>query len=837
MTGDKITYTHEAVLKSCLEYYDGDIMQSSITQKKYLLRDKDGTFYESNPDHMHDRLAREFARIEKKMNQTIDENAYFARVRALLNRFSKTVPQGSPMAAIGNDFQIQSLSNCMVIAAPHDSMAGIFKSGLEIAELQKRRAGVGIDLSTLRPVGSKVNNAALSSSGVPCFSDFYSDITRMIGQRGRVGALMLTLDIRHPDVEYFTCMKSDLTKVTGANVSLKLTDEFMSAVENDKEFVQQWPIDVPLEQAKVVKKTKARDLWNIIIEQAWKTAEPGLLMWDNYTRMLPAHQYPGFETQSTNPCSEIALSPNDSCRLISQNLFGWVKDPFLKDARFDFDEYFEDTRIAQRMSDGIVELELESIQKIIDVSDSDFERELWNKVLLAACNGRRTGLGTHGLADVFLALGIRYDSDDAIDLVDKIYNTHKLASYTESIQMAKERGAFPAWNWKYDERSEFIRALPEKMKLDIKKYGRRNISNLTIAPTGSVSVVSGTSSGIEPVFRLVYDRRVKITHVDMSIPVDYVDAVGDKWTNFRVVHPMVKHYFKAKGIKCPINSGRDFSMTLEDANEIIEKQLPKWFVTSNKINYMQGIKLQAMATKHLDHGVSKTINLPKGSKKDEVSQVYFKAWKMGLKGVTVYVDGSRDGVLISETKKEPSDENRPSSIIDNHAPKRPKSLSAEIHHIKIKGKDWAVVVGLLGNKPYETFAGRGLVLPKTDKIESATITKVSNGRYKLSIKIVDNGIEEYNDLREIYDNNEERVITRSVCRELRHGIPIEFIAKDLAEHSGSIANFSAALARVLKKYAKNANRLMKKCPQCSGTDFIMQDGCASCVTCYFSKCS
>lgn len=835
MSGNK-TYTQDAVLKSCIEYYNGDLMQASVTQKKYLLRNKSGDFFESNPDHMHDRLASEFARIEKQMNPTIDKDVYFNRVRKLLDRFSKTVPQGSPMAAIGNPFQIQSLSNCMVISAPVDSIAGIFNAGLEIAELQKRRAGVGIDLSTLRPEGSKVNNAALSSSGVPCFSDFYSDITRMIGQRGRVGALMLTLDIKHPDAENFTRMKADLTKVTGANVSLKLSDEFMCAVEDDKEFTQQWPINVPTNQAKVVKKVRARDLWNVIIEQAWKTAEPGLLMWDNYTRMLPAHQYPGFETQSTNPCSEIALSSNDSCRLISQNLFGWVKNPFAKDAYFDFEEYYEDTRVAQRMSDGLVELELEAIQKIISVSDSDFERNLWHKVYNAARDGRRTGLGTHGLADVFLAVGMKYDSDEAIKLADKIYETHKLASYTESVQMAKERGTFPVWNWEYDKKSDFINALPEQLKSDIKKYGRRNISNLTIAPTGSVSVVSGTSSGIEPVFRWVYDRRVKITHIDPTLPVDHTDIVGDKWTNFRVVHPMAKLYLKSKGIECPVNGGRDFSMSLEDANNAVEKLLPKWFVTSNKIDYLQGIKLQAVATKHLDHGVSKTINLPRGTKIDEVSEVYFKAWKLGLKGVTVYVEGSRDGVLVSESKKETKDQ-RPITIIENHAPKRPKTLQADIHHTKIKGKDWAVVVGLLDGKPYETFAGRGLVLPKTHKIESATITKVSNGRYKLSIKIVDNGVEEYNDLQEIYDNNEERVITRSVCRELRHGVPIEFIIKDLFEHSGSIANFSSALARVLKKYAKNVNRLLKKCPQCSGINFVMQEGCISCSTCDFSKCN
>lgn len=827
-------YSHDEVLNACLAYYEGDLMQASVVQKKYLLRDKHNKFYETNPGHMHDRLAAEFARIERKLNPNVDENAYLTRVRGLLNRFSKTVPQGSPMSAIGNPFQVQSLSNCMVIASPDDSIAGIFKSGLEIAELQKRRAGVGVDLSTLRPAGTDVNNAAISSSGISCFSEFYSNITRMIGQRGRIGALMLTLDIKHPDAEYFATMKNDLTKVTGANVSLRISDEFMHAVEKDQEFVQQWPIDVPVNEAKIVKKIKARDLWNLIINQAWKTAEPGLLMWDNYTRMLPAHQYPNYKSVSTNPCSEILISAYDSCRLISQNLWGWVKNPFTKEAFFDFHEYFEDTRVAQRMSDGLVELELEAIKKIMDIAGATSELALWRKVYDAAANGRRTGLGTHGLADVFLGVGIKYDSDEAIALTHKIYETHKLASYTESVQMARERGAFPAWDWEYDKKSEFIQALPDQLQRDIMRYGRRNISNLTIAPTGSVSVVSGTSSGIEPVFRWVYDRRVKITHTDIPLPVDFVDAVGDKWTNFRVVHPAVMQYFKTKGVPCPVKSGRDFTVSAEEANNTVIDLLPKWFVTSNQIDYLRGIKLQAAATKHIDHGVSKTINMPRGTKAEEVSDVYFTAWKAGLKGVTVYVEGSRDGVLMSGAKKEIA---RPSAIIANHAPKRPKSLPAEIHHTKVKGKDWAVVVGLMDGKPYEVFAGRGLVLPKANKIESATVIKVANGSYKLQIHIVGNGVEEYDDLREIYDSDEQRVITRSVCRELRHGIPVEFIVSDLSDHSGSIANFSSALARVLKKYANNANFLVKRCPQCGGTEFTMVEGCAQCNSCLMSKCN
>ena len=828
------TYTHEDVLKACLQYYNGDIMQASVTQNKYLLRDKSGVFHERTPDDMHDRLAQEFTRIELKLNSSLDSAAYYKRIRSLIDRFNKVVPQGSPMAAIGNPYQVQSLSNCMVIASPEDNIAGIFRSGSEIAELQKRRVGVGVDLSSLRPAGSVVNNAALYSSGVACFSDFYSNITRMIGQLGRIGALMITIDIKHPDVEHFARMKSDLTKVTGANVSIRISDEFMNAVDKNEEFTLQWPIDVPIEAATYSRKINARHLWDVIVEQAWKTAEPGLVMWDNYTKMLPAHQYPGYGCVSTNPCSEIALSPYDSCRLISLNLYGWVKDPFTREARFDFDEYFADTKVAQRMSDGLVELELEAIQRIMAIAGSPSEKEVWEKIWKAAFDGRRTGLGTHGLADVFLALGIRYDTNEAIALTEKIYETHKLASYTESVQMAKERGAFPVWDWEYDKRSAFIQELPETLQADIKQYGRRNISNLTIAPTGSVSLICGTSSGIEPVFRWVYDRRVKITHIDSGLPVDFVDVMGDKWTTFRVVHPVARRYFDARGMKCPVKDGRDFSIPVEKINAVIDEMLPKYFITSDKINYMKGIELQAAASKHIDHGVSKTINMPKGTKIEEVSEAYFKAWRCGLKGVTVYVDGSRDGVLISEST--PKD-NRPNVIIDNHAPKRPKSLVADIHHVKVKSKDWAVVVGLLDGKPYEVWAGQGLVLPKTNQIDSASVTRVASGKYKLAIKITGNGIEEHDDLREIYENNEERVINRSVCRELRHGVPIEFIIKDLADHSGSLAHFSAVLARVLKKYAKNANFLGKRCHQCSSTSFIMVDGCVQCTICANSKCN
>ena len=828
------TFTFDEAVASCLDYFKGDLLAATTVAKKYLVRDEKNLFTESEPYGMHRRMALEFTRIERKMRGSLDGSTYFTEVLGLLNHFRKTVPQGSPMAAIGNPYQLQSLSNCFVVESPTDDIAGIFNTGKEIAQIQKRRGGVGVDLSSLRPSGSRVNNAAITSSGVPCFSDFYSYVTRMIGQLGRQGALMITLDIRHPDVARFATMKQDLKKVTGANVSIKISDAFMRAVRDNKTFRQQWPVDASIPE--IIQDVNARELWDTIVDSAWKTAEPGLLMWDNYCRNLPAHNYPGFQTLSTNPCAELGLSPYDSCRLISQNLYGWVKEPFTKHAEFDFDEYYRDTKTAQRMSDGLVELELEVVEQIIQRSTVDSEKVLWRKIWNAAHDGRRTGLGTHALADVFLAVGLRYDSDEAVKFADKLYETHKLASYDASMDMAEERGPFPLWKWETDAQSEFIQRLPADRLARLKKVGRRNIANLTLAPTGSVAVASQTSSGCEAVFRFVYDRFVKITHSDLGFKVDRTDAMGDRWTKFRVVHPAARHWLEANGVECPVKEGND-DLPLEEANARMRKLLPEHFVTSDEINYLKGVELQAAITRHIDHGVSRTINLPKGSTKEAVHQVYFKSWELGLKGVTVYVDGSRDGVLVTETQKKAQEADRPALIIDNHAPKRPDSLMADIYHVKVKGQDWAVVVGLLNNRPYEIFAGQGLVIPKQREIESAQIARKSQKKYVLEMALKGGETTESEDLREIYDCPEQRTITRSVCRELRHGVPIEFIVKDLQDHEGAFTDYSAVLARVLKKYVSRPNLIVKICPDCGGKEFEMHEGCIRCSSCNSSKCS
>lgn len=833
---DEALYNYGQVLKECLKYFGGDLMAASTVAKKYLMRHTGGKFVENNPDMMHRRLVAEFVRIESKFQSPQAPIYYQDRFYEILHGFKKTVPQGSPMAGIGNPYQLQSLSNCFVVESPHDSITGIFQTGLEIAEIQKRRGGVGVDLSTLRPFGSRVNNAAATSAGTPCFSDFYSHITRMIGQLGRQGALMITLSIKHPDAKLFATMKQDFKKVTGANVSLRISDEFMVALTEGKTFRQQWPVDASIPE--VIQDVDPRELWDVIVDSAWKFAEPGLLMWDNYCNTLPAHLYPGFKTKSTNPCSELGLSPYDSCRLISQNLYGWVASPFTKHSGFDFDSYYWDTRVAQRMSDDLVELELEVIQKIIDRADNPTEKDLWRKIYTAGHTGRRTGLGTHALADVFLALGIRYDSDEAIEFADRLFRTHKEASYTESCHLAKERGPFPAWNYDIDMGSPFIDELPESIKEMIREHGRRNISNLTNAPTGSVSIASRTSSGIEPVFRWVYDRKVKITHTDIDLPVDVTDAMGDKWTKFRVVHPAVEAFFHAQGIESPVNGSRDFSKDLESLNEKIQSLLPDYFVTSDKIDYNKGLKLQAVIQKHIDHGISKTINMPKGSTKEQVHRVYIDAWKAGLKGVTVYVDGSRDGVLITSDKKDKKQEtNRPLTIVENHAPKRPDVLPAELHIVKVKGKEWYAAVGLLDGKPFEVFAGQSIELPNPKEVSEAFIKKTGSKRYQLVVHLDNNDVEKVSDLREVYDNPEQRTITRSICRELRHGVPIEFIIRDLGDYEGGLVDYVAVLARVLKKYATQVNRLVKKCPDCGGTEFKLIEGCPSCVSCGSSKCN
>ncbi len=819
-------YTYSQVLEASTKYFNNNELAAKVFVDKYALRDNHGNFLELTPDDMHDRLAREFARIDhEKYDQNFDER--FSIYRDALNKFARICPQGSPMSAIGNHYQIMSASNCVVIESPNDSIDGIIETGKNIAQLYKRRCGVGLDLSTLRPDGTPVNNAARTTTGAWSFADFYSYITRMIGQSSRRGALMLTLDIHHPDAMKFSTMKHDKTKVTGANVSLKLSNEFLNAVENNTEYEQRWPIDG---EAKIVKHISANHVWETIIKSATETAEPGLIMWDNMTNELPAHCYPEFKTISVNPCAEIALSKFDSCRLISINLTGYVRNAFQNNAYFDFDSFAIDVSIAQQMADNLVDLEIELIKNIQKSCDIH-EKNLWQQLLNAGVNGRRTGTGTHGLADTLAQLCIRYDSDKAMDTVDKIYNTLRDTAYDTSVELAKQRGPFKVYDWDKEQSCPFIERLPQKIKNKMKKYGRRNISLLTQAPTGSVSILSkvgefseyNVSSGVEPVFRNFYTRRKKINHDDEKGRVDFVDIVGDKWQEFKVFHSNIKNYLK-------------YNLLKDDC------ELPDYFITSDQINWLKRIELQSIEQKYIDHSISSTINLPKGTSANIVGKLYLEAWKKGLKGVTIYVDGSRDGVLISETNKQSSE--RPDNICSALAPKRPDKLRCNIKKVKIDGEPWTLFVGLYNSRPYEIFGGLSKYVDIPNKYKLGEISK--NGKV--------DGVSTYNlvlgegedqmiikDVANVFENANFGAFTRTISLALRHGVPVQYIVEQLQKDKYSdMASFSKVIGRVLKNYIIDGTKSTsdKTCPSCkSENSIIYQEGCLTCSNCSYSKCN
>lgn len=1145
---DKVVkkYTFDEVYNASLEYFNGNELAADVFVNKYALKDNDSNYYELTPADMHDRLAREFARIDSE-NYKLNFGERYNLYRNSIDRFARICLQGSPMSAVGNPYQLMSASNCVVVQSPEDSIEGIFKSGEELAQLYKRRCGVGIDISTLRPDGSSVNNAARTTTGAWSFADFYSYVTRMIGQNSRRGALMVTLDVHHPDILEFATMKQDLTKVTGANVSLKLSDEFLTAVEKNTDYEVRWPCDS--KTPKVKSTLKARDVWNVIIESATKTAEPGLLLWDNIVDNLPANCYEKFKTISTNPCqpgwatiltsngistisqvqigdviwtgkrwakisnkaetgikdvfayrtragtfygtdthrvvsqgnkieakfadsidlalgeiniddvtkletpellraimdglvigdgtmhkasnnlvllcigtndhdyfkdpiaalikqkrdgvgeyvwevdtsitnlprtfarkvpetfkygainekraflrgiysangsvvnnrvtlktasfqiiedvqqmlsslgivsyytinkpktvkftngeygcktsydlnigtldgrkkfnyligfiqkykndklsetlntnisikpfkntydivdveyvstecvfditvdapehtywtggllvsncSEIPLSAYDSCRLISINLTGYVKNAFEKNTKFDFELFKNDIKTATYMADNLVDIELELINKIINACSTDREKSLWRKLFMAGAEGRRTGIGTHGLADTLAQLCIKYDSKEAIEIVLKIYETLRNTSYETSVELSEIRGPFKLYDFDKEQSCEFIKRLPKSILNKMKKYGRRNISLLTQAPTGSVSLLSkvgefdayNVSSGVEPVFRNSYIRRKKINPNDAASRTDYVDALGDKWQEFTVYHSNVQNYL----------------------TKFKKNELPKYFITSDQIDWQKRIEIQAAEQLNVDHAISSTINLPKETKPETVGQIYLEAWKKGLKGVTVYVDGCRDGVLISseETK---SVEGRPQQIINSEAPCRPKELPCEIHHVKVKGQKWTVLVGLLNDRPYEMFLGHSENIDLPSKLIKGKIIKNGKGAYNLHVAILDEEMI-IRDVIKTFDNPESASVTRMVSMSLRHGVPVEFVCEQLSK-DGLITDINKVIARILKKYIPNGeSKVKQKCGQCEAETVIYQEGCLSCTSCGYSKCS
>lgn len=1185
------TYTYEEALAASTEYFKGDDLAAKVFVDKYALRDNKGDYIESNPEGMHERLAREFARIDCDKYGHLFEERFEIYFNAM-KHFQRIVPQGSPMAAIGNPYQKMSASNCVVVESPEDSIEGIMNSGQSLAQLMKRRCGVGLDISTLRPEGSRVNNAARTTSGAWSFADFFSYVTRMIGQNSRRGALMVTIDVHHPDVSKFATMKNDLTKVTGANVSVRLSNEFLKAVENDDEYEQRWPCEKGTTPV-IRKMVSAKEVWNTIVDSATKTAEPGLIMWDNMVDNLPAHSYPMFETKSTNPCvagdtwvmtdlgprqvqdiivnsgdnsaplnlivhgepyqakqnsffktgekdvfklktvegvelrltsnheiltvkdgkeewveagdlipgdrivlhnhqnvswsgkgsreegyllgyivgdghiskdgklalayvytegnpgyrgimskisaavehmpkradfkgwqdrtvshncyrmclagfrdlvrayglnhekeitpevekansefykgflsglfdadgsvqgsqqkgvsirlsqsnlnrlkvvqrmllrlgiksviyanrkeagmkmlpdgkggqkeyfckpthelvisndsiitfaerigfsnthkqnllekhisqykhkpnatkwectfasleysgnesvyditvpkvhsfdangiyvhncSEIALSAFDSCRLISINLTGYVRNAFEENAFFDIDAFESDVMLATHMADNLVDIELELINNIKDVCSSDNEKALWQKLWNAGYNGRRVGLGTHGLGDALSQLRMKYDGDEALKQVDKIYSTLMRGAYSKSIELAKERGPFPVFDWELEKDNEYVKRLPEEIKAKLKEHGRRNIAMLTQAPTGSVSIVSkcgefesfNISSGVEPVFRNSYVRRKKINSKDENARVDYTDALGDSWQEFTVYHGNVKNYINK------IQGG--------------ETDLPDFFVTSDQIDWQRRVEIQGVEQKYIDHSISSTINLPRGTSSDVVGSLYLESWKKGLKGVTVYVDGSRDGVLVTSENKD--SEGRPTQITHVQAPKRPDALPCEIHHATVKGTPWTVLLGMLDEDPYEVFMGYSQDLQIPKKFQIGEIHKVKRGSYDLH---VDLGADEPLVIKNIvktFNNPDSAWTTRMISVALRHGAPLEFIVEQLGK-DGGITDVNKVLSRILKKFIRDGAKVKTSmsCPSCDSDSLVYMEGCATCQSCGWSKCN
>ena len=803
-------YTKEEVEQKSNEYFAGDDLASS-TFLKYVLKNKSGEYLESSPDDMHRRLSKEFARIEAKfagINQLNEETIY-----SYLQGFKKIVPQGSPMAGIGNLYQTISLSNCVVVDSPKDTMSSIVDTGKDLANLYKRRCGVGLNLSNLRPDGAPVSNSAGTSSGAWSFADFYSYITRMVGQGGRRGALMLCMDVRHPDIERFITMKKDLTKVTGANVSVMIRDDFMHAVEKDEDFTLRFPIDS--DKPKFIRTIKAKALWQLIVDTATKTAEPGILMWDNMLKYLPAECYRdfGFKHIATNPCAELILSANDSCRLITINLKWFVKNAFTAEAYFDAEDFAKTVIVAQRLSDDLVELELERLSAIINSTDCEDEKKLFKKLYDACANGRRTGLGTHGLADCLARLCLRYDSDEALVQVEAIYKQLKEVSYATSVQLAVERGAFPIYNWDLEKDNLFIMSLNGRTLDDMQRVGRRNISLLTNAPTGSVSILSQTSSGIEPVFRNSYTRRKKKNHGDLPEDTDFVDSSGDRWTEFAVFHHNVKEW---------MNLNRE------------ENKTPDFFVTSDNINWERRVEVQAVIQKHIDHSVSSTINLPAGTSSEVVGNLYFKGWQLGLKGITVYIDGSRTGVLVS--KKEEKKSNNVFNYVD--APKRPQEVPCDIYQVSVKGEKWTIIVGLYENKPYEVFGGLSENIEIPSKLKKGSLVKRKLNADKTVYDLKVDGML-IKDIGKVFANPTYQAHTRMTSLALRHGSRPSFLVEQLLKDQDSdLTSFSKVMARVIKKYVEDGTKVTsdKTCGQCAQENLVYADGCVSCKNCGWSKC-
>ena len=947
-------FSYEEALSESLKYFDGDDLAAKVVVDKYLLRDNENNLKEKSPTDLHRRIASEYARIEKdKFKVPLSEEQIFS----YLDKFSKIIPQGSLMFGVGNSYQYTTLSNCYVISSPLDSYAGILKTDEELVQISKRRGGTGLDISNIRPNGSCVKNAARTSTGIIPFMERYSNSIREVGQGGRRGALMITISVHHPEILEFANIKRDLKKITGANISIRLTDEFLEAVSKDKEYEQRWPVDSnkPL----ISQKVRAKDIWKQIIENAHAMAEPGLLFWDKIIKESPADCYSGlgFNTVATNPCqpsyarvqikgkegysifgdikigdeinavennkiiwtkvlnkwsngikkvfcyktenigtfigtenhevfqfgqkikvknathidiwfnglcegdcgirtekiidikylgeeevfditvdntshsywtdgcivsncSELPLCVFDSCRLMVINLFTYINHPFTKDALFDYDTFNKDSQILQRLMDDTIDLELECIDKIISKIKNDPESkdiklrelELWINIRTKCENGRRTGSGITGLGDTLAALNIEYGSKESIEETEKIYKTLKLACYRSSVNMAKELGAFPIWDAELERSNPFLLRIkdedPELYK-DMNKYGRRNIALLTTAPTGSVSILTQTTSGIEPLFMISYKRRKKVNHNDKNAKIDFVDPNGDSWEEFLVYHPKVKLWMEITGEKDT-------------------KKSPWHNCCAEDLNWVDRVNLQAVAQKHIDHAISSTLNLPENISVNKVAEIYETAWKMGCKGITIYRKNCRAGVLIEDLSGQ---------LPKTNAPKRPKSLLCDVHHFTVKSHRYYTIIGLFNNEPYEVFIGNNhdkdgeIIIPKT--VKNGKIIKRDRGHYCLQNDELNKEFK----LTNGHSDDNLNALTRLISLGLRHGASVDFVCHQIEKVEGEMNSMSKLIARTLKQYISDGTKVHgEECPNCKSNALIRQDGCVSCKSCSWTKC-
>ena len=837
-------YEYTDAVETAKAYFKGDDLAATVWVSKYALKDSMGKIYENSPEQMHRRIAREIERIEKRYPNPMSES----EVYDLLKDFRYLIPQGGPMTGIGNNLQIASLSNCFVIGhrKPADSYGGIIRIDEEQVQLMKRRGGVGHDLSHIRPTGSPVLNSALTSTGIVPFMERYSNSTREVAQDGRRGALMLSLSIKHPDAERFIDAKVDTSKVTGANVSVKIDDEFMRAAIAGKPYHQQFPIDA--EKPMYEQDIDARALWKKIIHNAWKSAEPGVLFWDTILRESVPDCYAdeGFNTVSTNPCGEIPLCPYDSCRLLALNLYSYVDKPFTAEASFDFAKFRDHVGKAMRMMDDIIDLELEKVEQIIAKIDADpeeadiryVESNLWKKVREMALKGRRTGLGITAEGDMIAALGMRYGSDEAVAFAVEVHKTLALAAYGASVEMAEERGAFPL----YDAARELdnpmiarIREADPALYERMVKSGRRNIAMLTIAPTGTTSLMSQTTSGIEPVFRPVYKRRRKINPSDHNVKVAFVDDTGERFEEFYVFH----HNF----VEWARVNGHDTSTlaTISDAElEKLVAASPYHKATANDIDWVAKVKMQGAIQKWVDHSISVTVNLPNEVSEELVADVYRTAWECGCKGVTVYRDGCREGVLLDKKqKKKGGDKGAADGSL-----KRPKSLPADIVRFKNGQEEWIAFVGLMDGRPYEIFTGKleedALYIPR--KITKGNIIKVreADGKKRYDFQYTDRYgyTNTVGGISRLFDE-EFWNYAKLISGVLRHGMPIDNVVsliESLHLNSETINTWKNGVERALKQYIVDGTKSKEKCPSCGQETLVYQNGCLTCVSCGYSKC-